>query len=67
MPNIVWSATEKDWLKRNAGSMSDEDLAAELTKMSRRNVTVKSVRHMRTRLGLIKGQGRGHYEISKTT
>tara|TARA_R110000751_G_C13530914_1_gene453874 strand:- start:200 stop:400 length:201 start_codon:yes stop_codon:yes gene_type:complete len=48
-----WSEEEKFFLKQNAGVMRDVDVADRLDK------TVKAVREMRRRLGIIKKSGRG--------
>jgi len=48
-----WSEEEKFFLKQNAGTMRDVDIADKLNK------TIKAVREMRRRLGIIKKSGRG--------
>jgi len=48
-----WTEEEKFFLKQNAGTMRDVDVAERLDK------TVKAIREMRRRLGIIKKSGRG--------
>jgi Mn-dependent DtxR family transcriptional regulator len=50
---VRWSEEEKFFLKQNAGTMRDVDIADKLNK------TIKAVREMRRRLGIIKKSGRG--------
>ena len=52
-----WSEVEKHFLSINAGTMKDTDIANHLKK------SLKSVREMRRRLGLIKLSGRGKVEL----
>ena len=52
-----WSEVEKHFLTTNAGTMKDSDIAVHLKK------SLKSVREMRRRLGLIKLSGRGKVEL----
>jgi Mn-dependent DtxR family transcriptional regulator len=52
-----WSEIEKHFLMTNAATMKDFDIAAHLKK------SLKSVREMRRRLGLVKMSGRGRVEL----
>ena len=52
-----WSETEKHFLRTNAAGMKDMDIAAQLKK------SLKSVREMRRRRGLIKLSGRGRVQL----
>ena len=52
-----WTETEKHFLRTNAAAMKDEDIAAHLRK------SLKAVREMRRRMGLIKMSGRGRVEL----
>jgi Mn-dependent DtxR family transcriptional regulator len=52
-----WSEENKQFLKSEAGKMKDQEIASVL------NRSLKSVREMRRRLGLIKLSGRGRVEL----
>lgn len=52
-----WSEENKQFLKSEAGKMKDQEIAAVL------NRSLKSVREMRRRMGLIKLCGRGRVEL----
>lgn len=64
MSNKRWTTYEKQFIIDNAGKMTDEMIAQELTRQaveikSQRKYTLKSVRIMRQKLGLKKMNGRG--------
>ena len=64
MPNNKWTQYEKQFIAENAATMTDEQLANELTATaarvgSSRIYTQKSARLMRQRLGIKKKNGRG--------
>jgi hypothetical protein len=48
-----WKEEEKFFLIQNAGNMRDADIADRLNK------TIKSIREMRRRMGILKKPGRG--------
>ena len=52
-----WTDMEKAFLRKNSEKMKDEDMANHLRK------TLKAVREMRRRLGLVKKSGRGIVEL----
>ena len=56
-PKKRWSEIEKHFLITNAASMKDVDISVHLKK------SLKSVREMRRRLGLIKLSGRGRVPL----
>lgn len=59
--NRVWTESEKEFLRQNAGIMRDSDMAATLTRICCRHVSRISIKRARQRLGLIKKiSGRGH-------
>ncbi len=69
MPNNKWTQYEKQFIMNNAATMTDEQLAKELTATaarvgSSRIYTLKSVRLARQRLGLKKRNGRGICKLS---
>ena len=57
--NKVWSESEKDFIKNNAGIMTDNILAIKLSQITGRNVTLQAVRKQRQKLGIAKIPGRG--------
>lgn len=57
--NKTWDDKAVKYLKDNAAKMRDEDIAAELSKVSGRVFTKKAVKLKRQRLGIEKECGRG--------
>jgi hypothetical protein len=57
--NRVWSQAERDYIRANANEMKDKELAAKLTQMTGRNVSLQAVRKQRQKLGISKEPGRG--------
>ena len=57
--NKVWQEHERQFIRDNANTMKDRELAAKLSKITGRNVTVQAVRKQRQKLGIQKVQGRG--------
>lgn len=57
--NTIWTQAEKDFVKQNAGILTDKVIAAKLTLMCNRQVTTQAVRKQRQKMGLKKQQGRG--------
>lgn len=62
-----WNIAETQFLKENVHQLTDEQLAAELTKITGQTFTMTSVRRKRQRLGLKKVQGRGHCALTNDT
>ena len=52
-----WTESQKQFLKTECGKMRDEDVSSSLGR------SLKSVREMRRRMGLIKLSGRGRIEL----
>lgn len=63
--NAKWSENEKNYVRDNADSMKDEEIAKNLTVITQRKVTVPAVRRIRRMLGLKKKSGRGLCGIRK--
>lgn len=61
--NVVWTDAQKKFVLENAGRMKDADIAAKLSAVTGRKVTLYSVRICRQRLGVRKRQGRGLCEV----
>ena len=57
--NIKWTEDEKDYIRENAATMKDIDIADNLTIKSGRKITLDAVRKVRQKLGIIKKPGRG--------
>ena len=55
-----WTDSEKSFLRTNAGTMKDEEIASTLRK------SLKAVREMRRRLGIVKKSGRGIVALRET-
>jgi hypothetical protein len=56
-----WKEEEKFFLMQNAGNMKDSDIADRLGK------TVKSIREMRRRMGILKKPGRGIVSLKESS
>tara|TARA_Y100000296_G_scaffold76262_1_gene96729 strand:+ start:4702 stop:4956 length:255 start_codon:yes stop_codon:yes gene_type:complete len=57
--NIKWSEKEKDYIRENAATMKDVDIADELTLIAGRVITLDAVRKVRQKMGIMKKPGRG--------
>lgn len=57
--NQIWTEIEKQFIRDNAATMKDKELAEELTRKTGRIITTQSVRKQRQKLGIQKKQGRG--------
>lgn len=57
--NQVWTPIEEQFIKENAGRVSDEVGAAQLSKIVGREITVYAWRKKRQKMGLRKAPGRG--------
>lgn len=57
--NQIWTAIERDFIRTNAGKMTDEKMASELTKRSGRFISKAAARKQRQKMNLKKHHGRG--------
>jgi len=57
--NIKWTEEEKNYIRDNAATLKDKELAEKLTTLSGRSVTLDAVRKVRQKLGISKMPGRG--------
>tara|TARA_R110002020_G_scaffold193389_9_gene393640 strand:+ start:2034 stop:2249 length:216 start_codon:yes stop_codon:yes gene_type:complete len=57
--NRKWTEKELQYIRENCQDLKDRELAAELSKLSGRTVSLGAVRKMRQRLGIEKKSGRG--------
>jgi hypothetical protein len=57
--NRVWNEVERQFIRDNAGVLTDEVGAKQLTEISGREITVHAWRKQRQKLGLKKSPGRG--------
>jgi len=62
--NCIWNEKERQFIREHAGKIKDTDLAAQLTQMTGRRITLQSLRKQRRKLGIIKARGRGICQIS---
>ena len=62
--NKVWTDYEKEFIRVNASTMKDEELAERLQQVSGRKVTLHSLRKVRQSLGIKKKPGRGICSIA---
>lgn len=61
--NKLWADHEKQFIMENSGRMKDRELAATLTKITGRIVTLEAVRKQRQGMGVKKRQGRELCEV----
>lgn len=64
MANLVWTNAHKQFIADNAAHLKDWELAAALSRITGRVVTLYAVRQVRQRLGIRKRQGRGLCEVT---
>lgn len=64
MANIIWTDAQKEFIRANADKLKDWQLAAALSRICFRPVSLYSVRQVRQRLGIRKKQGRGLCEVA---
>ena len=57
--NKVWTNEEKDFIRNNAGMMTDKVLSIKLSQITGRRVSLQSVRKQRQKMGISKQPGRG--------
>ena len=63
--NKVWSDAEKEFIKSNAGKLTDKILSVKLTQITGRRVTLQAVRKQRQKMGISKQPGRGRCELTQ--
>lgn len=61
--NIKWTLEDKQFIRDNASSTKDKDLAVALSQRNQRIISIAAVRKLRQRLGIIKKSGRGKCEL----
>lgn len=54
-----WTYSDKQFIRDNANTMKDADIAIELSRRSNRPITIHAVRKQRNKMGIIKKPGRG--------
>ncbi len=57
--NQIWTTIEEQFIKENAGLLTDALGAAQLSEIAGRKITVYAWRKKRQKLGLTKAPGRG--------
>jgi len=63
--NKVWHENEKDYIRQNAATMTDEEIAKTLTVQLNRPVTLQAVRKQRQKLKIVKAHGRGVCKLAE--
>jgi hypothetical protein len=57
--NTTWTEHEKEYVRANAGILKDRELAADLTRITGRAISIQGARRQRQKMGLRKKRGRG--------
>lgn len=57
--NKSWSDSDREYIRANAGVLTDEVIAANLTRITGRSITLQAARKQRQLMGLRKRHGRG--------
>jgi len=57
--NVKWTEADKAFVKENAHSLKDQEIANALSERTGRKVSLEAVRKMRQKLGIKKKCGRG--------
>ena len=57
--NKIWSESEKQYIRTNADTMTDNQLAVKLSELTSRKITIQAVRKQRQKLKIVKMPGRG--------
>ena len=63
--NRVWTDVEREFVRQNAGNLTDEEGARKLSDLVRRTITKESWRKQRQKLGIKKKPGRGICELEQ--
>jgi len=61
--NKTWTEMEKQYIRENAGIIKDSEVAAKLTEITGRKISIQSLRKQRQKLGLLKASGRGFCKL----
>jgi len=65
MANVVWTEAERNFIRRNAGVITDEEGARQLSVLIGRPVTLCAYRKQRQKLKIVKNKGRGVCRVNK--
>jgi len=65
--NKIWTDSERNFIKVNAATMKDRELAVKLSEMTGRKITIQAVRKQRQKMGIQKAQGRGICSLTENT
>lgn len=66
MSRQSWTEAEKRFIRENASRLKDHELAARLSQILGRPISMASVRQERQRMGIKKKHGRGVCEVAST-
>ena len=63
--NTVWNEREKEFVRQNAGILTDKEGSERLSRITGRNITLHAWRKQRQKIGISKMPGRGICQIKK--
>lgn len=63
--NQVWEKSEERFIRENADTMKDKEIAFKLSQITGRTVTIQAVRKKRQQMGIKKVRGRGKCAVVK--
>ena len=63
--NQIWSEAERQFIRENAGILTDKAGSEQLTRITGRKVTIHAWRKQRQKMGISKKPGRGICKIQK--
>ena len=63
--NQIWSEAERQFIRENAGILTDKAGAEQLSRITRRKVTIHAWRKQRQKMGISKSPGRGICKIKE--
>lgn len=63
--NRVWTEQETEFVRQNAGILTDKEGSERLSRITGRNVTLHSWRKQRQKIGISKMPGRGICKIKE--
>lgn len=63
---IIWTDEEKEYVRANAGVLTDQQMADNLTRITGRHVPMSGARRQRQKMGLKKKHGRGVCQLDES-
>lgn len=62
-----WTPEVVEFIKENAATLKDKELAEKVSELVGKPVSLQSVRKQRQKVGIVKAAGRGKCEVAKVT